>query len=291
MENNNLTNNYSIGVVTYVNRYHTYFKKNIFNLLKYFPDKQIIVIINGHPNKVNNIAYLKEITQWLSSLNVQYITFEDHQPLAKCWNWLLLMSNSPRNLFLNDDILIHEKFRHDFENHLVLNNDFFAINNSFSHFILSKKIVKQVGWFDERFLGIGEEDGDYLMRMSKAGIELKNLHCRDIINFVAQGLDPSFRDISSNNGKYSSVNREFLGEKWFFNHINTEDFNYDIKFKWNDEEYLVKLKKGMETPVFYDFSLLDNDIDFAPKSRNLFSDYNIFKKYFKNWLNKIVWKK
>ncbi len=142
MERNN--QEYSIGIVTYVNRYYTYFKANVEALLKYFPDKQIICVINGHPDKTRHLAYLKEATHWLSTLsNVQYISFEKHQSLAKCWNWILLMSYAQNILFLNDDLLVKQNFRHDFENNLDKKIDFFAINNSFSHFLLNKNIVRK----------------------------------------------------------------------------------------------------------------------------------------------------
>jgi hypothetical protein len=280
------TNNYSIGVVTYINRYHTYFKQNVLNLLKYFPDKQIIIVINGHPDKLNNIAYLKEITQWLSSLNVQYVTFEDHQSLAKCWNWILLMSSAQNNLFLNDDILIKKNFRPDFENHLSKKQDFFTINNSFSHFFLSKTTIKEVGWFDERFLGIGQEDGDYLIRMAQKNKPLNNLKCTDIINYVAPGTNPSFQEISPSAGKYSSVNKEFMNNKWFFNHLTTENFIPDIKFTWNNEEYLARLRNNMETPVFYDYSLLDDNHSFAPRTRKIKNILSDVKEITRNILNK-----
>jgi len=276
--NNNSQNSYSIGVVTYVNRYHTYFKPNILNLIKYFPDKQIVCIINGHPNKLKHLAYLKEATQWLSSLNIQYVTFDDHQSLARCWNWILLMSSAQNNLFLNDDVLVKQDFRHDFENHLQKNHDFFAINNSFSHFLLSKNVVKKVGWFDERFLGIGQEDGDYLIRMAEQKVNLISLSCRDIINYVAPGDDPSFQKVSANIGKYSSVNREFMEKKWFFNHLNNSDCDYKINFIWNNEPYKALLKDGMNTPTFYDYSLLDSNYSFAPKTKGLRNKLSDFRK-------------
>jgi predicted glycosyltransferase involved in capsule biosynthesis len=287
--NKYMGNEYSIGIVTYIDRYYTYFKPNIINLLKYFPDKQIIIIINGHPDKIKNILYLKEITQWLSSIKIQYITFEDHQSLSKCWNWISLMSSSENILFLNDDILIKKYFREDFEKNLSNNFDFFTINNSFSHFLLNKKIIKKVGWFDERFLGIGQEDGDYLIRMTQKNIELKNLSCRDIINYIAPSTNSSFQKISSiTDNKYSSVNKLFMETKW--SSIN-EDNDYDVDFMWNNVKIKVKLKNGMETPMFYDYKLLDTDLIFAPKlkkiSNNLKDNKKIFKRYLKDILNTI----
>lgn len=292
MENNN--QNYSIGVVTYINRYHTYFKQNIESLIKYFPDKKIICIINGHPDKVRNIAYLKEITGWLSTLNnVQYITFEDHQSLAKCWNWILLMSSTENNLFLNDDISVKQNFRQDFETNLVNNFDFFAINNSFSHFLLSKNLVKKIGWFDERLLGVGQEDGDYLIRMAQKNIELKSVYCRDIINFIAPNTDPGFKNISSiTDGKYSSINKEFMEKKWFLRNNDDKDYkddvNCSIKVIWNNQAHTAKLKDGMDTPMFYDYVLLDDNLKFTNVSKKISNNFNDSKKSLKKYLKDVL---
>lgn len=263
--------NYSIGVVTYVNRYNTYFRKNIKNLVRFFPDKEIICIINGHPDKERHLSYLKEITGQLSSFkNVKYITFEDHQSLAKCWNWITLMSSNPNFLFLNDDILIKKNFRGDFESHLQSNTSFFTVNGSFSHFLLNKDTVKKNGWFDERFLGVGQEDGDYLLRLAQNNIPLINVECSDILNFVAPNDNPGFKKISSlTQGKYSSINKEFMQKKWFFNHLTQDNFIPEIEFVWKNEMYRAALKPNMETPEFYDFSLLNNVKDFAPSHTDL----------------------
>jgi hypothetical protein len=83
---------------------------------------------------------------------------------------------------------------------------------------------------------------------------------------VAPGTDPSFQNISASDGKYSNINREFMEKKWFFNHFIEEKFDVDIEFVWNNEKYLAKLKEGMETPVFYSYSLLEaQKFTFAPK--------------------------
>ncbi len=292
----NIDHNYSIGVVTYINRYYTYFKPNIESLIKNFPDKEIICIINGHPDKTKNISYLKEITSWLSTLeNVKYITFEDHQSLAKCWNWILLMSSSQNNLFLNDDISVKREFRKDFEIHLSKKRCFFAINNSFSHFVLNKDVVKKIGWFDERFLGVGQEDGDYLLRLFQGGINLVSLPCKGIINFVAHNENPGWQKISSTtDSKYSSINKEFMNKKWASDTYNNGK-KHEIEFIWNNHEFKASLREDMETPMFYDYILLDNNLKFASNSKTFqykIKDYKrTIKTFLKNikFINKIIY--
>jgi len=40
----------------------------------------------------------------------------------------------------------------------------FTINNQFSHFRLTKSVLHTLGYFDERLIGFGEEDGDIIHR-------------------------------------------------------------------------------------------------------------------------------
>jgi len=240
-----IKNNYSIGVVTYVARYEKYFIPLIKQLNSVFPDKEIICAINGHPDTSLQIEYLKNVTDFLKGFpNIKYITYERHQPIAKCWNWLTLMSFSPAILILNDDIKINLLFRKDFEKIFTENQDFFVINNSWSHFLISKNAIKEIGWFEERLLGSGDEDGDYINRMAIKGRGVINKLCRGIINYVAEQKNAGWKNISGvGHGKYSEINKEFMIKKW-------------------SSDYLQKgkavLMKGMETPVFYDFSCLDD---------------------------------
>jgi len=240
-----IKNNYSIGVVTYVARYEKYFIPLIKQLNSVFPDKEIICAINGHPDSSLQIKYLKNITAFLKQFpNVKYITYEKHQSLAKCLNWLILMSFSPAILILNDDIKVNLLFRKDFEKVFAENQDFFVINNSWSHFLISKNTIREVGWFEERLLGTGDEDGDYMIRMAEKGKKISKVLCRGIINYVAKQENPGWKNICDvAQGKYSSINKEFMAKKW--------SSDYFKKGK-------AVLTEGMETPLFYDFSCLDN---------------------------------
>jgi len=240
-----IKNNYSIGVVTYVARYEKYFIPLIKQLTSVFPDREIICTINGHPDTSLQIEYLKNVTTFLDQFpNIKYLTYETHQPIAKCWNWLILMSFSPAILILNDDIKINLLFRKDFEKCLENNKDFFIINKSWSHFLISKNIIREIGWFEERLLGSGNEDGDYINRMAIKKKKTTNELCRGIINYVAEQENAGWKNICGiAHGKYSSINKEFMIKKWSPNYL---------------QEGKAILMENMETPIFYDFSCLDD---------------------------------
>lgn len=237
---------YSIGVVTYVARFEEFFVPLIKQLVEVFPDREIVCIINGHYDKTLQINYLKKVTAFLSRFsNVRYITNEVNQPLSKCFNWLLMMSYAPKMLILNDDISLNLLFRLDFEKRLLdSNNDLFVINHSWSHFLISKQFVKEIGWFEERLPATGYEDGDYQIRIRDKGKQVARVTCHGIINYIAPQTNAGWADISlmMQGGKSSAVNSEFLAKKYECNEIDGKEC----------------LRPGMETPMFYDFSCLDN---------------------------------
>ena len=184
------------------------------------------------------------------------------------------MSLNDRILMLNDDLMIDPYFRFDFERNLNKKNDFFVINNSWSHFLISKEVVKNVGWFEERLLGIGWEDGDFMLRMVENNITPTSLKCLGIKNFVAPATNAGFSSISNFIGKYSEINKNFFHEKWHFNHsdkeIGYESFiKYKINFLWNNQELSGEIKDGMCTPIFYPFELLETNKVFVINTTNI----------------------
>ena len=88
-------------------------------------------------------------------------------------------------LILNDDLNITLLFRGELGKSLSYKSRLFIINRSWSHFVISKDIVKKVGWFEERLPGTGQEDGDYRARMENLGFEVIQANCHGVINYVA----------------------------------------------------------------------------------------------------------
>lgn len=281
--------NYSIGIVTYLGRYDKFFCQLIASLSYIFPDKDIVLIINGHYDQALQLQYLKKITNLLLKYpQVRYFVNDEHQSLAKCWNRLLLMANNSRVLILNDDLSLDALFRFDLEQALLTSPDFFIINDSFSHFLISSSVIKHLGWFDERFLGVGSEDGDYVIRMHAANFPLTSLPCRGIINFAADQPKAGWANVSQSFKvtKYTAINFDFMAKKWLFNHLHGEDHEFDINFIWKDVSFRASLKAGMATPVFYDYSLLPvADLDPGAWHRSLFFSY--LDHYFKKIISKI----
>ena len=177
----------------------------------------IIVAVNGNNNEKMDEGYRQRITAFCASIPRCYpIICPEFKSLAKLWNTLVIFSSTEYNLILNDDIDIQPGF---FEGlYTSLNStkyELFTINGGFSHFIISKRILHRLGYFDERFIAFGEEDGDIVHRhisMFKMGIPV--LHINGIRNTLA--YDKSSKNLEVHIDNKPRFNREFAGMKYKF---------------------------------------------------------------------------
>jgi hypothetical protein len=143
------------------------FSNLVLSIKNLFPDIQILVAINGENEESLDENYRKDILTFIASQkNIVPIMFTEFRSLSKLWNTLVIHSSTEYNLMLNDDI--------KFENPHVLTIidviiskyklDLFTFNGSWSHFVVGKEILNKLGYFDERLIGHGEEDGDMVWR-------------------------------------------------------------------------------------------------------------------------------
>lgn len=257
---NNITSlSCSIGIVTYLGRFEEYFKPLVRKLYFLFPDYDINVFINGHYDTVKQVQYLRDVTSFLRSYpNIRYVTNLEHQSLARGWNWLVMMSKCDRILILNDDVSFNLEFRHNLEN-LISIPEIYTLNGSWSHFVINKDIIRKVGWFDERFLGVGDEDGDYICRLAMQGIPLGNISIHGLCNYVAPQKDPGWGNISGiTNNKYATINREFFKKKWFRSDFGPVPQNGSFRVCYHDERWETALNPELEEmPQYYSMDCLE----------------------------------
>lgn len=128
---------------------------------------------------------------------------------------------------LNDDITItKDQFFDSLESLISQGNNLFKINGSWSHALIDRRIVDQVGWFDERFLSIGEEDGDFEWRLGKIskGETIPSVSLPHIINHVDH--ENCLVGMNKTNKKYSQFNLDFaFGTKY---RVDPAGENYGI---------------------------------------------------------------
>jgi len=85
--------------------------------------------------------------------------------LSRVWNWAIAQSRTQWVMLTNDDIRLKKDWLRD------LQKDMEESEGALWHgpsrcFLFNKKLLKCVGWFDERFNGLTLEDLDYIRRMN-----------------------------------------------------------------------------------------------------------------------------
>jgi len=228
--------NFTIVITTFAKRYD--YVVNLIPQIRNYTDNKILLIINGEKNGEFIEEYRKNILVLCAKYNNVYPTmFVETRGLCKMWNTGLIMSDKDDVLILNDDIEIHSSdiFTHA-SSHINSSeyNGLTKINGSFSHFITNKVVIDKLGYFDERLLGFGEEDGDISYRFIKASIDINNIYVNGVINIIS---NIRHEHITAGIGKYSDFNRKFIyGKKYLPNVSSPYKGMFDTPMDQNLED-------------------------------------------------------
>ena len=204
--------NYSIGITTYQHRFTQWLKPLVQQIKLFRPNVEIHISVNGEHKKEFDEDYRRELLHFASTQqNVFVSMYPTFRSLSKLWNNLMINSANHKVLLLNDDISItDESFFTILES---VPFELFKINGSWSHAMFDRRVVDDIGWFDERYLGIGEEDGDFEWRYGNKtqGRSIPSVSLPGIINHVDS--KNCLQGINVVNGKYSKFNLEFAFNK------------------------------------------------------------------------------
>lgn len=214
-------NRAAVVITTYSGRLFQYALPTITTLRNSGLENEIFLVINGDQNSRYDQqlrhAFLKEL---LSNQNVNPVCLGAGRGMSELWNFGARAAAAEKIIFLGDDLTLHQSAAaqsiHAIEQSLIA-KQLVILNNSFGHFGTSRTALSQVGWFDERFLGFGEEDGDYYWRVREEfGEESISWITHHGINNISSEIGFQ-EEIASNEGnKYSVFNRAFLRHKYYF---------------------------------------------------------------------------
>lgn len=235
-----INSKYSIGITTFDKRFETFFKPLIESIKSIRPEIEIIVMVNAPYQSQMDEYYRSEMLKFLSKFPNVFPHFcSEFRSLSKLWNNELIFASNNFVLVLNDDVSILPNFFDELDN-LILENNYksFKINGSWSHVMLNKSEISKVGWFDERLLGVGEEDGDMEYRWSRFfNSNFKSFNSDNIINFVDNSSD--LRILKHSESKYSKFNRDFINSKYQVDFVSGEKwgmFEFPMKQIIEDKE-------------------------------------------------------
>jgi hypothetical protein len=241
-----IKDNYSIGITTFNERFEEFFKPLVINIRKYRPDIPILVAING-PKEEFDQQYRKQILSFCSKYDHIYPTvYPEVRGCSKMWNSMIVTAQHDNTLILNDDIVINEeRFFQEIEKCPV---GLSMINGSFSHFTCNRLEMIALGFFDERLLGFGEEDGDIVYRYIKRYDRwIPNVYIHGVENVISPCRDKS---VIADDGKYSAINRRFMfgtlhtQHKWDITDVDMSEYEEGRKYEPDPDSKI----KGMFTP-------------------------------------------
>ena len=159
--------NISIGIVTFRERKHLV-EELIQQIKQYIPDTiDVLLAINGNNDELMPESYRQEMLDLSKKYkNIYPIFCPEFKSLSKLWNTLVIFSKTKYNFIICDDTTFDDPNTLSIIKHHIntTKDEFFLINQQFSHFVITKQILHNLGYFDERLIGHGEEDGDMVQR-------------------------------------------------------------------------------------------------------------------------------
>jgi hypothetical protein len=180
----------SIGITTFENRFSRYFVPLLSKIKEYAPESEVIVAVNGEHQQEFNENYRNVVLEFISRHKKVYpIVFPQFRGLSKLWNSIIIKATHDHILLINDDIMINDpSFMKNICSAIEKNKGrSFLINKSWSHFLINRAEIDELGYFDERLLGIGEEDGDMSWRyISHFGREICSYKIKSFVNYAEE---------------------------------------------------------------------------------------------------------
>jgi len=205
----------TIGITTFEHRFDRYFVP-LLDRIREYTGNEVVVVVNGEHEREFGEEYRRRALECIAGhRNVYPVVFPRFRGLSKLWNTVIVHATGSHILMLNDDIMIRKpRFLEDVRDALRGNGGrTFVINRSWSHFVVSREEIDELGYFDERLLGIGEEDGDITWRYQhRYGREIPSVSVKGFENFAEETVR-TYKpvNIQSHSGtKYSLFNRKFM---------------------------------------------------------------------------------
>lgn len=251
-----MTPAYSIAIQTFVYRFDQYFKPLLAELDRQAPAVTKVVFVNGQHSEPFDQKYRADMLAYLAQFpNTYPIVSPIVRGCAFMWNTCFNFTDTPVILNLNDDVTIEPGFIAEYQQLLAqMPNESFTINN-FGSASIHRQDLFDIGYFDERLLGFGEEDGDWIWRwIARRGRGIARFHTGALTNH-SQPAPTDSKNMRKHSGKYSLFNREWLFSAKY--EEATRSDGSDGSDAGNGASHAgvfdapMRLRPGSETPDFY----------------------------------------
>jgi hypothetical protein len=211
---------FKIVIVTFSKRFFTNCLPLIKELRASGVNQEIYIGINGDDGVSYDPSLRTKFLQEISVVpNVNPVSFGSFQGLSLIWNRCIQAADSEIVIVLNDDLIVERDYviaTLDKMAEVAKSHGICLLNSGWSHFAISTKVFQEIGWFDERLLGIGEEDSDLTFRYEDFyGISCfeNSIHEKGLIHDSSSVFDSN---LAKGKGKYSLFNWVYIELKYNF---------------------------------------------------------------------------
>jgi hypothetical protein len=209
---------YKIVITTFSKRFFSDCLPLIKELRNAGINQEIIIGVNGDFESHFNQGLRKDFLGELSKFEgISPVCFSTFRGLSVVWNRSIQSGDAEITVVLNDDLIVNRQTvastLDDIVNRATIDG-ICLLNLSWSHFAIKSKVFQDIGWFDERLLGIGEEDSDMTFRFeSFYGFTPPSISSDGFIHDSSYEFDLK---IKPGKGKYSLFNWIFIEKKYSF---------------------------------------------------------------------------
>jgi hypothetical protein len=205
----------AIVITTFQQRQLNYCLPLVAGLRESGCEMPIVVVINGEAGGLLDEAGRQIFLGALSQFSgIQPVALRGLVGLARMWNLGIQAADTSTIIILNDDLVVDPSTASDQMMQLAgaaADHGLVVANGSWSMFAITRSVVRDVGWFEERLLGFGEEDGDYSWRYRQHyGHYPRSLAIPALTDIKA----PTRQNVAAGTSKYSLVNRVFTRLKF-----------------------------------------------------------------------------
>jgi len=211
---------FKIVIVTFSKRFFTNCLPLIKELRASGINQEIYVGINGDNGMSYDPTLRTKFLQEISVIpNVNPVSFGSFQGLSLIWNRCIQAADSEIVIVLNDDLIVERDYvvaTLDKMTGVAKSRGICLLNSGWSHFAISTKVFQEIGWFDEKLLGIGEEDSDLTFRYEDFfGFSCfeNSIHEKGLIHDSSSVFDSN---LAKGKGKYSLFNWIYIELKYNF---------------------------------------------------------------------------
>jgi hypothetical protein len=163
-----IVDNYCVGILTFSKRKK--YIENLLNQIRLDSEIPVYLCINCDYNQPFDPKYRDFILKLcLKHKNVYPLFYLKFRGLSKAWNDMVINACYDNMIIMNDDSTIQSGFFDEIVNqyeHLYENEpkQILKINNGWACFIVNKEYLTSVTFFNEKYIGIGFEDAEFVRR-------------------------------------------------------------------------------------------------------------------------------